>query len=148
MDLGKNVINQQAGMAKKIMTDSEKVAAHLQQLPAEQFAVVQLLRSAILETDKSVAEHIKWNSPAFYYCGEIKAFDAKEYKRDIVVLNLHRGKILLVFPTGARVNDQPLLEGTYTDGRRTIAIADREDAEIKLKGIQAVIRSWLRGVEK
>ncbi|RYY45275.1 MAG: DUF1801 domain-containing protein, partial [Chitinophagaceae bacterium] len=111
MDLGKNVINQQVDMVKKIMTDSEKVTAHIQQLPAAQADIVQLLRLAILETDKSVAEHIKWNSPAFYYSGEIKAFDAKEYKRDIVVLNLHRGKILLVFPTGARVTDQPLLDG-------------------------------------
>lgn len=58
----------------------------------------------------------------------MKPFDPKEYKRDIVVMNLHKGKILLVFPTGARINDGTgILEGKYTDGRRVVIITDMND---------------------
>ncbi|RYY66114.1 MAG: DUF1801 domain-containing protein [Chitinophagaceae bacterium] len=136
-------------MAKSNLTDTQQVEAHIQQLDAETGRIVQKLRVAILAADKHVSEHIKWNSPAFYYNGEMKAFDAKEYKRDILVINLHRGKILLVFPTGERIQDNTgLLEGAYTDGRRMISIKDIDDATAKLKGLQGVIKNWLKGVEK
>ena len=49
----------------------------------------------------------------------MKPFDPKEYKRDLIVMNLHKGRIMLVFPSGAKVNDTSgLLEGDYKDGRR------------------------------
>ncbi|UOQ53538.1 hypothetical protein [Hymenobacter cellulosivorans] len=53
----------------------------------------------------AVAEQIKWNSPSFYYTGLIAPFDPKEYRRDIVVVNLHRGHALLVFATDATIPD-------------------------------------------
>ena len=42
----------------------------------------------------------------------MKAFDPKEYKREIAVFNLLKGSIMLVFTSGAKVNDTSgLLEG-------------------------------------
>lgn len=79
----------------------------------------------------------------------MKDFDPKEYKRDIIVMNLHKGKILLAFPTGARIKDTAgLLEGNYTDGRRLMPIKDMEDARAKEKGLKKIIKDWLKGIEK
>jgi hypothetical protein len=57
----------------------------------------------MLPIDENIAEHIKWNSPAFYYSGEMKNFDTKEYKRDILVMNLRKDKITCVLPTGMNI---------------------------------------------
>jgi hypothetical protein len=35
----------------------------------------------------------------------MKPFDPKEYKREIIVMNLFKGRIMLVFPSGAKVKD-------------------------------------------
>ena len=129
-------------------TDSEKVTAHIQQLETPLTEVVTFLRNTILATADTVSEHIKWNSPSFYYNGEMKLFDPKEYKRDIVVMNLHKGSVLLVFPTGSKIKDTSgFLEGKYTDGRRIARILDLEDAKLKANALQDVIRDWLGKVE-
>src|SRR5690606_784847 len=109
----------------------------------------QAVREAILETDTEVGEHIKWNSPAFYYTGDMKPFDPKEYKRDIVVYNVRKGSILLVFPTGAVIEDiTGILEGSYTDGRRMVTLKSMAEFESKKEALQKVIKLWLDKVEK
>ena len=130
-------------------SDKETVTEHIKNLEPELAATVELIRKAILETDPEIGEQIKWNSPSFYFTGEMKPFDAKEYKRDIVVLNLHRGKILLVFPTGAKISDPSgLLEGDYTDGRRIVNFRDINDVKAKEKNLQQVIKNWISLIEK
>jgi hypothetical protein len=79
----------------------------------------------------------------------MKPFDHKEYKRDIIVFNLFKGKIMLVFPSGAKVNDKSgLLEGDYKDGRRVIIFKDLKDVKAKEKALQQVIKTWLKLVDK
>ncbi len=103
----------------------------------------------ILNTDKEIGERIKWNNPGFYYTGEMKPFDPKEYKREIVVFNLYKGRIMLVFPGGAKVNDgSGLLEGDYKDGRRITIFKDMEEVNSKEKALQDVIIKWLKLVDK
>ncbi|MFD2324778.1 hypothetical protein [Mucilaginibacter galii] len=48
-----------------------------------------------------------------FYQGTMQPFDPKEYKRDMVVMHLHRkAYFLLVFPTGSTINDtSSFLEG-------------------------------------
>jgi len=76
------------------------------------------LHQIILNIDVVIGEQIKWKSPSFYYAGEMKAFDPKEYKRDNLVVNIHKGIVLLVFPTGTIVKDGfRLLKGDYKDGK-------------------------------
>lgn len=136
-------------MASKISTDTEKVADIIGKHEPAVAEIIRFLRDVILETDPEISEQVKWNSPAFYYTGDMKPFDPKEYKRDIVVMNLHRGRILLVFPTGARINDTTgILEGKYTDGRKMVTIADMDDARARADALQTVLRDWLAGVEK
>ncbi|KUJ61972.1 hypothetical protein AR687_10465 [Flavobacteriaceae bacterium CRH] len=130
-------------------SDSELVTALVEKLDAENKSTVAFLRQLILDTDKEISEQVKWNSPSFYFSGEMKAFNPKEYKRDILVINIHRGSILLVFPTGATISDiEELKAVNYPDGRKIIKIAGLDDAKIKQKSLQATILEWLGKVEK
>lgn len=131
-------------------TPTEQVNQYIDKLPAELAKLAQAVRDAILEADGEVGEHIKWNSPAFYYTGEMKPFDPKEYKRDIVVYNIRmKPEILLVFPTGAVIEDNTgILEGSYADGRRMITIKSMAEFESKKEALQTIIKLWLDKVEK
>jgi hypothetical protein len=137
-------------MAKSVkLSDSEQVTAHIKKLEPAVGKVVETIRQIILSTDKEIGERIKWNNPSCYYTGEMKPFDPKEYKREIVVFNLFKGRIMLVFPSGAKVNDTSgLLEGDYKDGRRLVVFKDMKDVKAKEKALRKVIKDWLKLVDK
>lgn len=136
-------------MATEKITDNSKlVTAHIQKLDPGIREVVEAARQIILSTAKEIGEQIKWNNPAFYYTGEMKPFNPKEYKRDMVVFNLYKGRILLVFPGGAKINDTSgLLEGDYKDGRRITVLKDLKDLKSKEKALKEVILQWLKLVD-
>ena len=134
-------------MAK--LTAEEQITQHIQSLDESIRDTVQLLREIILSTDTEISEQIKWNNPAFYYNGEMKPFDPKEYKRDMIVFNLHKNRIMLVFPSGAKVNDTSgLLTGNYADGRRITVFKDMGDVQAKDAALRNVIKQWLKLVDK
>lgn len=136
-------------MAKTKFTDREQVDQHIAKLPPHIQPVIQYLRQVMLSIDNEIAEHIKWNSPAFYYSGEIKAFDPKQYKRDILVMNLRKDKIMCVMPTGMNIKTNvDILEGDYADGRRMIYFKDLEDIQQKESKLRATIKEWLSLIEK
>jgi hypothetical protein len=137
-------------MAKAVKpSDEEHVKQHIEKLDTDVKPVVTMLRTIILDTDKDIGEQIKWNNPCFYYTGNMKPFDPKEYKREIAVFNLFKNRIMLVLPSGAKVTDgKGLLEGSYNDGRRTITFKDLDDVKAKQKALQAIIKEWLSLVEK
>lgn len=118
-------------------------------LDPETRAVINELRRIILSVDTNIAEHIKWNSPAFEYTGDMKPFDPKEYKRDIAVMNLHRGRLMIVFPTGAVVKDTSgFLEGNFKDGRRVVTYKDLQDVLSKEGQLKKVVKEWLRLIDQ
>jgi hypothetical protein len=132
----------------KDVNDPASVTAFIQQLDDNIQRLAEDIRQTILSVDKSIGEQIKWNSPSFFYTGTMKPFNPKEYKRDIAVFNIRKGKIMLVLPTGATISDDSgVLEGNYTDGRRLINIADAADLARKKDALQTVIRKWLQQVE-
>lgn len=137
-------------MAKAIkLTDTEEVTQHIKKLDPAICKTIEAIRQIILKTDKEIGERIKWNNPSFYYTGEMKPFDPKEYKREIVVMNLFKGRIMLVFPSGAKIKDTSgLLTGDYKDGRRLILFADMKDVKAKEKALQKIIKDWLKLVDK
>ena len=111
--------------------------------------VAQALRAIILRADKTVGEHIKWNHPAFFYTGEMKLFSSKEYKRHLIVFNLHSkdGGVLLVFPHGAGVDDPTgLLTGDYADGRRLARFNTLADVTAARKPLTNIIKSLIRQI--
>ncbi len=137
-------------MAKaKDINDPKSVTDYIQKLDPDFARLIEAIRQLILSTDKEIGEQIKWNSPSFFYQGEMKPFNPKEYKRDIVVLNIRKGIALLVFPTGAIINDTTgILEGQYTDGRRLVTFTNMDDIAVKGKDLQKVIKQWLKLVDK
>jgi Domain of unknown function (DU1801) len=132
----------------KDINDSIGVTNFIQKLEPKVAEIIEEIRQIILGTDKIIDEQIKWNSPSFFYSGEMKPFDSKEYKRDLAVIN-SRKEIMLVFPTGASVNDTTgILEGTYSDGRRLVYFKDLEDVKLKKESLQQVIKAWIDLVDK
>lgn len=112
-------------------------------------ALINLVRQYILAIDKEISEEIKWNSPSFFYNGDMKAFNPKEYKRDIVVMNLRKNTLLLIFPTGNVIEDKyHILEGNFEDGRRMITVNSIEEFKEKETGLKQFIENWLSKVEK
>jgi len=126
------------------------VNEYMQALKHPLVDVVEALRQIILNTDTEIGEEIKWNALTFFYTGEMKPFDPKEYKRYIVVFNFFKKDcIRLVFPSGAKVNDTSgLLEGDYADGRRLAMFYNLEDVKAKKPQLEKVIRKWLKLLEK
>ncbi len=136
-------------MSKIKLSDQELVSQHIEKLPLDIRSAVEYLRQVILSTDNEIAEHIKWNSPAFYFSGEMKHFDPKEYKRDLLVMNLRKDKIMCVLPTGMRIQkNTELLEGEYPDGRRMISFKHLDDIKQKEQKLKDTIREWLSLIEK
>lgn len=131
------------------LSDKEQVTEHINKLEPALAEVIETLRQIILSTDQEIGERIKWNNPSFYYKGEMQDFDPKEYKRDLIVMNLYKGRIMLVFPSGAKVNDPSgLLEGDYKDGRRMVTFKDLDDVIEKKETLQTIIKQWLALIEK
>ena len=135
-------------MAKPKLSDTELVAAFIEKLDEPTREIVETLRQVILSTDDDITEEIKWNAPSFYYTGDMQPFDPKEYRRHIIVMNLHK-RILLVFPSGAKIdNSSGLLTGDYKDGRRMIEVKTIDDVKAITSALQVAIRDWLSKVEK
>ena len=131
------------------LSDTEQVSLDISKLDTSIRPVIEYLRTLILATDKQVAEQIKWNTPCFYYAGAMKPYNPKEYKRDIIVFNLFKNRIMLVFPSGGKLNDTSgLLEGDYKDGRRVIIFTDMADVKTKEKKLQAIIRKRISLVDQ
>ena len=136
-------------VTKGALSDKDQVTDHIQKLDKALGQGIEQLRQIILSTDRQIGERIKWNNPSFYYTGEMKEFKPKEYKRDMIVMNLHKGRIMLVFPTGAKVNDTTgMLEGDYKDGRRIATFKDAADVKAREKDLRKVIKDWLKLIEK
>ena len=130
-------------------TDSEQVTAHINKLSPGIAPVVEHIRQMVLSIDTEISERIKWNNPSFYYKGEMKPFDPKEYKREIAVFNLFKKRIMLVFPSGAKINNASgLLEGDYKDGRRLIIFKNLIDVKSKEKSLRNIVKDWLKLVDK
>lgn len=83
--------------------DPKSVTELLQKVEPEFGELIEAIRTLILQTDKTIGEQIKWNSPSFFYQGEMKDFNSKEYKRDRIVLHIRKGIALLIFPQAQKL---------------------------------------------
>ena len=125
-----------------------KVDEYISTLGPLELEFVSYARDFIPGIDPEIGEQIKWNSLAFFYSGEMKEFNAKEYKRDLLVVNLHRGKFLLVFPTGAKIPDSILKGKNYPDGRKILMLDSLDDFKKIEPDLEAGILNWISQIEK
>jgi hypothetical protein len=142
-------MKQKTGPSTK-RSEPDKVDAFMAKLQHPVANVVESLRRIILNSDPEIGEEIKWNAPAFFYTGEMPAFDPKQYKRHIAVFNLFKKDcVRLVFPTGAKIDDSDgLLEGDYADGRRLALFCSMDDVLAKKAALQRGIKKWLLLLDK
>lgn len=128
----------------------EQVTNYLHTLDHPLKEVVTALRKIILAIDDNIGEQIKWNSLCFCYTGAMQPFNPKEYKRDIVVFNLHKKDfVLLVFPTGAKLSNKTgFLEGQFTDSRKIATFFTLNDVKNKQTDLQTTLQEWLTKVDK
>jgi len=131
-------------------SESHQVDAYMRTLKHPLANVAEALRRIILSADSEIGEEIKWNAPSFFYTGPMKPFNPKEYKRHVVVFNVHRkDSVRLVFPSGARIGDTSgLLHGDYADGRRLASFTSMADVESNGPALQRLIRNWLTLLER
>jgi hypothetical protein len=131
-------------------SESDKVDAYMQKLKHPLAEVVAALRKIILSTDSEIGEEVKWNAPTFFYAGEMKPSDPKEYKRYIIVFNLYQKDcIRLVFPSGAKINGSSgFLQGDYADGRRLAFFHNLQEVQSQTTPLQQAIKKWLTLVDK
>lgn len=131
-------------------TKTEEVDAYMKKLKHPLLPVVVELRKIILSTDKSIGEEIKWNAPCFFYTGNMKPFNPKEYRRFIVGFNFYQKDcIRMIFLTGAKINDKSgLLEGDYADGRRLAHFRSLKEVKEKEKTLRTALKKWLSLLDK
>lgn len=137
-------------MAKKTdPNNTDALANYLDNLEHPLKNVLLELQLQILSKFPEISAQLKWNSLSLYYNGEMKPFNPKEYKRDLVVFNLNKREyILLVFPTGSKIKDNnQVLEGDYPDGRRMLKINSIEDLNNKMTDLQLLIQFWIAQIE-
>jgi hypothetical protein len=126
----------------------EMVDTLLSNFQHEMLDEIQALRKIILDAHPNIEEQVKWNSPAYFYSGEIENYDPKSYLKDLLVLHLRKpNQILMVFPNGALIDPQyEILEGNYKDGRRMISIVKGEDLNKKSQAIQQCIDALIQKI--
>jgi hypothetical protein len=129
-------------------SETTKVDEYMKKFEHPLKDVLEELRKFILSIDKSIGEEIKWNAPTFFYTGEMKPSDPKEYKRYLVVSNVHnKDHIMLVLPHGANADDgSGFLEGTYADGRRLLKFYNMREVDSKKSKLKEVIIKLLNEI--
>lgn len=138
-------------MAKTIkQSKTDDVNGYLDKLEHPLKGVLLELRHHILTRFPEISEHIKWNSLSFYFNGEMHDFNPKEYKRDLLVVNLNKKEyVLLVFPTGNNISHKSqLLEGDYADGRKMVKIYSTEGLTNHKDELFKIIGSWIMQIDK
>jgi hypothetical protein len=119
---------------KKRLDDTPAVNDYMSQLEHPLKAEAESLRAIILNTDTQISEGIKWNSPSFYYKG------------DMVVFHLRNAEhVHLIFPSGVNIaDDTGLLEGDYPDGRKMSYFRSMDEVNAKKASLESVMRQWMK----
>ena len=86
---------------------------------------VERLRSAILDSNDRITEHIKWKAPSFCYAGEDRV-TFRLYPEDRVQLVFHRGATVKGDAADFAFEDDTGLLRWVADDRAVVALRDAE----------------------
>lgn len=130
------------------ISEPEKVDEFMQKLNHPLKDIVKYVRELILSIDKQIGEGIYWNAPTFFFTGDVKPFEPKEYKRYIVGFVFNRQDcIRMVFLQGACVVDKTeLLEGDFKDKRKLVVFTSLEDAKNKEKAFKDIVKQLVKQI--
>lgn len=100
---------------------------------------VERLRTAILDSNDRITEHVKWNAPSFRYAGEDRV-TFRLYPEDRTQLVFHRGsKVRSDAGTFAFDDDSGLFRWVAND-RAVVAV---QDADARQRDLVDVINRWV-----
>ena len=121
----------------KILDNSQAVDEYMTKLEHPHKAEMEAIRAIILNAHPQITEGIKWNSPSFYYKG------------DMVVFAPHvQTRVHLVFPNGIIIKDDTgLLEGDYIDRRMTY-FYNMNDVNAKKASLEKVVQGWVKVMDQ
>ncbi len=100
---------------------------------------VERLRTAILESNDRITEHVKWNAPSFRYAGEDRV-TFRLYPEDRVQLVFHRGSKVKSDAGKFLFDDDTGLLRWVANDRAVVAV---QDAEVKQRDLVDVINRWV-----
>ncbi|MET0763463.1 MAG: DUF1801 domain-containing protein [Blastococcus sp.] len=103
---------------------------------------VEQLRTAILECNPGITEHIKWKAPSFRYAGEDRVtFQLR--RADRIQLVLHRGVQVRADAASFTFDDPAgLLEWAAPD-RAVVTFTDLADVEARTPALVDVVSRWV-----
>lgn len=104
---------------------------------------IELIRTAILESEPRLTETIKWNAPNFVFDGEDRV-TFRLQPGDRVDLILHRGARKRADSDAFAFEDPSGLIQWAAPDRGVIAIPDGTDLDLLLRTILPVIHAWVR----
>ena len=103
---------------------------------------VEQLRTAILDSNDQITEHIKWNAPSFRYAGEDRV-TFRLYPEDRVQLIFHRGSKVRSDAADFTFEDHTGLLRWVAADRAVVALRDAKDAEAKQRDLVEVVNRWV-----
>ncbi len=103
---------------------------------------VEQLRTAILDSNDQITEHMKWKAPSFCYAGEDRV-TFRLYPENRVQLVFHRGSKVKSDAGDFAFEDDTGLLRWVADDRAVVALRDVKDAEAKLPGLLEFVNRWV-----
>jgi hypothetical protein len=103
---------------------------------------VEQLRTAILDSNDQITEHIKWNAPSFCYKGEDRV-TFRLYPEDRVQLIFHRGAKVKGDAADFAFDDHTGLLKWVAADRAVVAIRDAKDVEAKQRDLVEFVNRWV-----
>ena len=100
---------------------------------------VERLRSAILNSNDRITEHIKWKAPSFCYAGEDRV-TFRLYPEDRVQLVFHRGAKVKGDAADFAFEDDTGLLRWVADDRAVVAL---RDAEARQRDLVELVNRWV-----
>jgi hypothetical protein len=121
---------------------TEAVDALMQRLRHPAADQIQVLRAAILETDPSIREGVKWNAPSFRTHEYFATTNLRT--NEGVGIILHFGaKVRKVAASSESIKDSRKLLNWLAKDRATVNFADLNDLAAKKKAFQAILLQWI-----
>lgn len=110
---------------------ANEVDAWMAKYDNPQKPVVQAVRELILAADPRIGETIKWQSPTFFYKGNLASFNPRS-----------KAHASLLFHSGASIKgDFPSFEGGEAVARY-MRFADMSEVEAKADELRRVVVAW------
>ncbi len=127
-----------------IASDSDAVEKLLSNVNHSNIKLIEWMRAAILQSNPTVLEGIKWNSPSFYCSGWFATFHLRS-KTEVVLVLHHGAKVREGGGIREAISDlEELLEWKSAD-RAIISVADATAFGRKQQAaFKAIIKQWVQ----